>query len=242
VVKRQAFTLIELIFAIVIVAIIVLSIPMMTQATSKSSEGSISQEAVFAASAKLMQTLSFPWDENSSDIEQILEGATVLSGVVKIPGGTASLDFNDTVCRPGLIARRCRTDEQGREVNVSNLGDDYPTPSSMHALIRGLDDSNGTSTIIATSSEGYKNRYTLVTTIGYVSDSEDSGMNEIDYNASNPFGANSFVFSDANITAPTNLRLVTVSIYKTGDLVTPVSVLRAYGANIGEIKPTKRTY
>lgn len=236
-VKRQAFTLIELIFAIVIVAIIVLSIPMMTQATSKSSEGSISQEAVFAASAKLMQTLSFPWDENSSDIEQMLEGATVLSGVVKIPGGTASLDFNDTVCRPGLIARRCRTDEQGREVNVSNLGNDYT-----NFLIRGLDDSNGTSTIIATSSEGYKNRYTLVTTIGYVSDSEDSGMNEIDYNASNPFGGNSFVFSDANITTPTNLRLVTVSIYKTGDLVTPVSVLRAYGANIGEIKPTKRTY
>lgn len=236
-VKRQAFTLIELIFAIVIVAIIVLSIPMMTQATSKSSEGSISQEAVFAASAKLMQTLSFPWDENSSDIEQMLEGATVLSGVVKIPGGTASLDFNDTVCRPGLIARRCRTDEQGREVNVSNMGNDYT-----NFLIRGLDDSNATSTIIAASSEGYKNRYTLVTTIGYVSDSEDSGMNEIDYNATNPFGANSFVFSDANITAPTNLRLVTVSIYKTGDLVTPVSVLRAYGANIGEIKPTKRTY
>lgn len=236
-VKRQAFTLIELIFAIVIVAIIVLSIPMMTQATSKSSEGSISQEAVFAASAKLMQTLSFPWDENSSDIEQMLEGATVLSGVVKIPGGTASLDFNDTVCRPGLIARRCRTDEQGREVNVSNMGNDYT-----NFLIRGLDDSNGTSTIIAASSEGYKNRYTLITTIGYVSDSEDSGMNEIDYNASNPFGGNSFVFSDVNITAPTNLRLVTVSIYKTGDLVTPVSVLRAYGANIGEIKPTKRTY
>jgi prepilin-type N-terminal cleavage/methylation domain-containing protein len=237
VVRRKGFTLIELIFAIVIVAIIVLSIPMMNLINAKATEGSISQEAVFASSAKLMQTLSFPWDENSSDIEQILEGATVLSGVVKTPNGTASLDFNDTVCRPGLIARRCRIDQNGWEVNVSNLGNDYTS-----LLIRGLDDSGGESNISGTSSEGYKNQYRMVTNVTYVSDNTNSVGGSIDYNASNPFGA-SFVFSDLNVTGPTSLRLITISTYRADDTTnTPVTVLRAYGANIGEIKPYRRTY
>lgn len=238
-VKRKGFTLIELIFAIVIVAIIVLSIPMMNLINAKATEGSISQEAVFASSAKLMQTLSFPWDENSSDIEQILEGATVLSGVVKIPSGITSLDFNDTVCRPGLIARRCRKDENGSEVNVSELGNDYTNP-----LIRGLDDSNGTFAMVssATSSEGYKNQYSMKVDVAYVSDNTGSGGGAIDYNASDPFGANKFVFSNAVSANKTNLRLITISTYRSDDAVNPVTVLRAYGANIGEIKPYRRTY
>lgn len=236
---RKGFTLIELIFAIVIVAIIVLSIPMMNLINAKATEGSISQEAVFASSAKLMQTLSFPWDENSSDIEQILEGATVLSGVVNIPGGTASLDFNDTVCRPGLIARRCRIDQNGWEVNVSNAGNDDTSP-----LVRGLDDSNGTFSMAssATSSEGYKNVYSMRVDVAYVSDNINSAGGTIDYNATAPFGANHFVFSNAVSANKTNLRLITISTFRTDDAVTPVTVLRAYGANIGEIKPYRRTY
>jgi prepilin-type N-terminal cleavage/methylation domain-containing protein len=240
VVKRKGFTLIELIFAIVIVAIIVLSIPMMNLINAKATEGSISQEAVFASSAKLMQTLSFPWDENSSDIEQIKEGATVLSGVVKIPGGTASLDFNDTVCRPGLIARRCRVDQNGWEVNVSNAGDDDTSP-----LVRGLDDSNGTFNMITTAidkNESYKFDYSMTVDVAYVSDNTDSAGGTIDYNATAPFGANRFVFSNAVSANKTNLRLITISTYRPDDAVTPVTVLRAYGANIGEIKPYRRTY
>lgn len=211
---------------------------MMNLINAKATEGSVSQEAIFASSAKLMQTLSFPWDENSSDIEQILEGATVLSGVVKIPNGTTSLDFNNTVCRPGLIARRCRIDQNGWEVNVSNLLNDNTS-----LLVRGLDDSNGTNGLLSGSAEGYKNQYRTVTTVAYVSDNIDSGGGGIDYNASHPFGANSFIFSDVNITGPTSLRLLTVTTEQLKDGAwAPVTVLRAYGANIGEIKPYKRTY
>jgi prepilin-type N-terminal cleavage/methylation domain-containing protein len=237
VVRRAGFTFIELIFAIVIVAIIVLSMPMMTLATSKATEGGITQEAIFATSAKLIQTLGFQWDENSTDNEQLIEGSTILAGVVKIPNGTASLDFNNTTCRAGLIARRCRIDDNGNEVNVSNMGND-----NSNSLIRGLDDSAGTSTINTTSSEGYKNKYTIITSVGYVSDNNNSAGGGIDYNSSNPFSGNSFVFSDTNVTGPTNLRLVTVSIFKTDDLVNPITLLRSYSANIGEIKPYKRTY
>lgn len=237
-VKRSAFTLIELIFTIVIIAIIVLSIPMMTQVTSETLEGSIDQEAIFGTSAKVLQVLSFPWDENSSDIELVLEGANVISGIVDIPIGTSSLDFNSTACRSGVINRFCRIDNEGSEVNVSNLGNDHTS-----VLIRGIDDSNGTSTLNAGSAQGYKNQYRTITTIAYVSDNNHSGGGQINYNDFNPFGGNSFIFSSQNIVGPSNLRMITVTTERNENGIwNPVTVLRSYAANIGEIKPYKRTY
>lgn len=223
-----------------VTAIVVLSIPMMTQVTSKTLEGGIDQEAIFGTSAKVLQTLSFPWDENSSDIELILEGATVLSGIVNVPNGTASLDYNSTVCRPGVINRFCRVDEFSQEVNVSNLGNDHNAATD---LIRGLDDSNGTFNLGTSSSEGYKNEYRTVTTVSYVSDSNHSSGGAIDYNSSNPFGGNAFIFSSSSVVGPSNLRMITVSMERNKNGAwEPVTVLRAYGANIGEIKPYRRTY
>jgi prepilin-type N-terminal cleavage/methylation domain-containing protein len=67
VVKRTAFTLIELIFAIVIIAIAVLALPMMNKATSKNVEQSIVQEAIFASVTELDEATSAHWDDNSID-------------------------------------------------------------------------------------------------------------------------------------------------------------------------------
>lgn len=64
-VKKSAFTLIELIFAIVIIAITVLTLPMMTRITSKGIENSIVQEAIFAAATELNEVTTLHWDANS---------------------------------------------------------------------------------------------------------------------------------------------------------------------------------
>lgn len=64
--KRHAFTLIELIFAIVVMSIVVMSLPIMMQTTSKAIEDNIVQEAIFAASAELMGATTFYWDLNST--------------------------------------------------------------------------------------------------------------------------------------------------------------------------------
>jgi len=64
-VVKPAFTLIELIFAIVVIAISVVSLPMMTQATSKAIDSNLIQEAIFAASAELNSAVTPHWDENS---------------------------------------------------------------------------------------------------------------------------------------------------------------------------------
>jgi prepilin-type N-terminal cleavage/methylation domain-containing protein len=63
--KRYGFTLVELIFAIMVIAIAVISMPMMSQITAKGLESNIVQEAIFAASTELMGASSGYWDKNS---------------------------------------------------------------------------------------------------------------------------------------------------------------------------------
>ena len=121
--NRFAFTMIELIFAIVIIAITVMSLPMVTQITSKGIESNIAQEAIFAASGELMGATAGYWDEKSMlDIN-----VSHLSRVIDI-----SNDCNDTTkLRPGHINqpyhRRCIDDttiNTAHNLNTAFLGAD----------------------------------------------------------------------------------------------------------------------
>ena len=100
--KSSAFTLLELIFAIVIISIAVISLPRMIQVGSNSIENSFVQDAIYAASIELNLALSYRWDENS-----MLAGESYASAL--------DLGTNDcntiTRLKPGHIAqpkhRRC---------------------------------------------------------------------------------------------------------------------------------------
>ena len=103
---QSAFTMIELIFAIVIIGISVVSLPMMMQVNSKGMENNLAQEAIFGASVELMQASTGYWDANSmSDIN--------LSDYAKVVN--IGNDCNSaTKLRPGHINqpfhRRCIDD------------------------------------------------------------------------------------------------------------------------------------
>lgn len=103
---KAAFTMIELIFAIVIIAIAIVSLPMMMQVNSKGMESNLAQAAIFAASVELMQASTGYWDANSlKDIS-----LSDYSRVINITG-----DCNSTTkLRPGHIHqpfhRRCIDD------------------------------------------------------------------------------------------------------------------------------------
>jgi len=146
--KKSAFTMIELIFAIVVIAITVMSLPMMNEVNSKGIEGNLAQEAIFAASTELNQAVTYFWDENSS------ESGASLSRVIWISSTDCD---NDTKLRPGHINqklhRRCRDDNSSRPTNTSdsNLND--------------LDDTNKTNMDLfigdSTTASGYKKDYKL---------------------------------------------------------------------------------
>ncbi|MFT7860824.1 MAG: type II secretion system protein [Sulfurimonas sp.] len=102
-VRRTAFTMIELIFAIVIMGIAVVSLPVMTQTTDKNVEASIVQEAIFASETILNEAMAYYWDENSQYDEST---SGDLSRVINTAGCIAGTPNK----RIGHVNRRCLSD------------------------------------------------------------------------------------------------------------------------------------
>ena len=156
---KSAFTMIELIFAIVIIGIAVISLPMMTQATSKGVEENLVQEAIFAASAELNQVLSYRWDENSK------ESDTYLSKVAWTSDCNSS-----TKLRPGHISqtlhRRCVDSNTSAPTPTASLG-----LESGEVIPDDIDDVNQSKHDIfvdyINSSTGYKESYKSEINISY---------------------------------------------------------------------------
>jgi prepilin-type N-terminal cleavage/methylation domain-containing protein len=148
--QKSAFTMIELIFAIVIIGITVISLPMMTQATSKGMESNLAQEAIFAASAELNQALSYKWNGNSQ------ENFGELSKIV----GTTAQDCNSTT-RPGLIHRMCLN----TSANIANLTAGVDNVNFSDYSINNADTTATGDINIFTpgtgSASGYKENYTM---------------------------------------------------------------------------------
>ncbi len=112
--KRYAFTLIELIFAIVVIAISIMSLPMMTRVTAKGMQNNLLQEAIFASAAELSRATTFVWDDASLLDAIPTISIDELSRVINVnavndctdSGSTDSLG-NAIWKRPGHISRRC---------------------------------------------------------------------------------------------------------------------------------------
>jgi len=152
--QRYAFTMIELIFAIVIISIAVVSLPIMTKITEKGLEESILQEAIFAASAELISASAGYWDEHSmNDMNR-----SYLSRVINLAG-----DCNFDKLRPGHIAqplhRRCLDSNSTAQDAAGGIFYDLNDA--------GQTDVNLTVTTSGNSAEahGYKNTYKSTITI-----------------------------------------------------------------------------
>jgi len=149
--KKHAFTMIELIFAIVVIAIAVVSLPVMTNATQKGVQENIIQEAIYAASAQLMGILSAYWDERSMEDENLSD----YSRVVDIGGNCDAT----TRLRPGHIAqpfhRRCL--DSNTSTGLGATGGTY------YSLDDAVADVHGTAAIFDNpnaNETGYKDTYT----------------------------------------------------------------------------------
>ena len=208
--------MIELIFAIVVIAITVISLPIMTQITSKGIEESIVQEAIFAASAELMGATSFYWDRNSMEDFNL----SYSSRVIDI-GGLCINDINSTNHRLRLghieqpLHRRCL---ESNNTNASDAaGGDFPgLNEAAHDSNATFIDSEGANIGSAT---GYKN----------------------DYNSTISVVRSTLPGDFFRGVADSDMKRLTITIEHsdTGDDIT---VLSTYSANIGEIDFFKRGF
>ncbi|QSZ41027.1 prepilin-type N-terminal cleavage/methylation domain-containing protein [Sulfurimonas aquatica] len=157
---RFAFTLIELIFAIVVIGITVVSLPMMTQVTAKGIDENIVQEAIFAATTELTETITYRWDENSLE----LTDPNSLSRVINTGDCNAT-----TKLRPGHINqplhRRCLEDTTVTVTATANLGPDAGDSDDIDDTIHSPS-SILTGTTPGTA-EGYKQDYNSSISVAY---------------------------------------------------------------------------
>jgi len=149
VVKKTAFTLIELVFAIVIIGFTVLSLPMMNRVISQGIESNLVQEAIFASSAELNEAITAYWDDNS------LDANTTFARVID-DGNCSNISSSSRYrLKPGHIAQPLH-----RRCVDSN---DTSFPDVNNSAVFSLDDiAHGSKNIFidaTTNQTGYKKDY-----------------------------------------------------------------------------------
>jgi len=250
-VRRRAFTLIELIFAIVIMAITVISLPMVMQVDSASRDKNLAQEAILAASTKLSQVLTFQWDEASLSWADLAENHQTTARLVDgTDFNTSVFDRNASNVRPSGSAHRTFFSNL---TTVTGIGDNNNTVDAFgNQIVVGMDDRNISASALsgfevgfAADASGYKRKYQMQVDILRINDALNPTGGAINYNATDLTGNNRFVFSQNDIhgnpaTTPadqTNLRCAKVSIQdESGKTIT---TLYGYAANIGEYQVYK---
>ena len=97
--KKYAFTLVELIFSIVIIAIVFTVVPKLMFATTKTMEVSIKEDGLFAGIALMGNIIRLPWDANTVVSEgKILDTAANTCNERRLGGFLGSrncVDSND---------------------------------------------------------------------------------------------------------------------------------------------------
>jgi len=90
--KRAGFSMIELVLAIVIIAISVMTIPLMLSQSTNNDSFSIMQECILAARTKMGTILSHEWDTKSVGQDSSITYIRVLD----VKAGDSELDRNQT--------------------------------------------------------------------------------------------------------------------------------------------------
>ena len=207
--KKAAFTLIELIFAIVVIAVSVISLPLLIATSSQGIEKNIIQEAIFASAAILNESAAFLWDENSNlDI-----GVSSFSRVVNTnSGGCLGGTPNRRI---GHVNRQCLDNNATMPYNGGAFN------NSINAAAHAAQDMFITSTASATSAATYKNQYKSAVT---VNNCGAGGCVQFGTVANNP-----------------NLKEIQITILSEDETKLLV-ILRAYSANIGEVRTQSEIY
>jgi hypothetical protein len=230
--------MIELIFALVIMGVVFVTLPIIMLRDSNSIEDNLIQESIFLSSSKMSQILTFQWDNSSTptgmgvvSTSDVVDGTGVTAGL----GRVAGTDF-----RVGHFqeSNHRRMTPFGTPRLAGNTGTEIAN------VYDDIDDFQGLSNvniIISTTDTGYKKLYRADVNVSYISDG--AFLNGTSY-ASNVID---FVFqtTPTSTTVPTNLKMIEVSMFQdktgAGSWQTEV-LLRAYVANIGETDYFSRRY
>lgn len=221
---RKAASMLELVIAIVVMGIAVMSLPLILTQSQNANAIALQQEVILATKTKLGYILSYEWDANSYDTNASV--SRVLNTTNSV---SADSDFNTTTTRRiGHISADSRR----------RLRDDMlpPTLSGSagwgNAALLDMDDFHNRveNTTVVAADMDYVFNLELNSTVSYISDSTLYTNQDLN-----------FIFDASSAPAnPTNIKMITV---RTRDASNNVNiVLRAFASNIGESGITKKAW
>jgi len=231
--SKKAIAMIELIFAIVIVGIAMLSVPNLITTSTNSSFVALQQESINEAATKLNTILSYHWDEQDTD-PKFIDPILVVSN-----SSSSDLDENGTTGRRKGTPKesdRSFIRADGARLNASTtLGLD----SNDGGTKDDMDDFNGENVSlvqIQTSNNDYVDKnISISTSVKYIADANGNfGAKIINYNPN--FGSTA--------TGTTNIKAISVTLTSSSGVkeLNKQIVFHAFGCNIGATELVERKF
>jgi len=226
---RPGVAMIELIFALVIMAIVLMSAPQLISTASKSGAFVLQQEALNEAVSRVSMVLTYPWDENDTmdtcippvlNVSANGDAELALSANVRrigVPTGSASHTFH---CLGNTFAATPQA-ALGPEGDKDDI-DDFTGNVSL-TLVADL----------ATGKDYLEDNVNINTAVNYVRDAATYNSAAISYN-----------FNNAAAAGSTNIKAITVTLTSTladAEYAKNI-VLKAFSCNLGGIEYESRTF
>jgi len=230
---RPAIAMIELIFAIVVMGIVMMSAPMLISTANQSGYTAIQQEGISEAATQMSIMMDYPWDENNTNGSY---DATVLN----VTSGDSELNGAPDGSLGGLRKRRAGTPRlssrlyisyNGSEFNASTIGFDIGEVGI--ADIDDIDDFNNTTVnlnqIVASTADYIEKgaKISITRTVTYMKDAATYPT---------PVGGTlAYTPNFANAIPTTNIKRLQVTLTSIGDVaeLSKTITLHAFSCNIG---------
>lgn len=226
---RPAIAMIELIFAIVIIGITLMSAPMLISTAAKSGYAAIVQEAINATSSQVNMIMGYHWDENSAD-------ELFLDPILGVSAGSSDLNESfPSGRRIGTPAEssRCFVRSDNQRLDATPIG-------SGNSAKNDINDFAGYTDLfeIEFSLADYIEKTTIDinTAISYNNDNVSGGYNQSSITF-NPF-------SNAATGSTTNIKsiIVTLTSSSAADELKKSIIMSAFSCNIGGYELEEKSF
>lgn len=229
---RPAIAMIELIFAIVVMGIVMMSAPMLISTASQGAVVALQQESISQAVAEMNIILTHPWDQNNTD-------NTCIPPVLHVTNGDTDLNMTANMRRAGVPTG---STSHTFLCNSVELNASLPLGLEVAGITDDMDDFNGTVLNVIAGGVGgrdylYAANVNIAVNVQYTADTSNynSTTGTITYNP---------VFALA--VGSTNIKAISVRLTSNpggaGDASLDSNItLNAFSCNVGGFEYAQRT-
>lgn len=240
-IMRPAIAMLELIFAIVIMGIILMSAPQLISTAAKSGYVAIQQEAINEAASQVNMIMGYQWDEKNTNEDYIPP--------ILITNGDSELNEVNISAEP--TGRRLGTPDESYRTFIRSDGQRF-NASALQQVDTGetgdhdeddIDDFDGDTSLVEIQDAGdvdyVEDNITINinTTVRYISDTADYNTNLLAFSPDFTSGG-STASADS-----TNIKRITVTLTSSGpEELEKEIILHGFSCNIGGYKLEEREF